>query len=194
MDVKLRFKRNWQEEKHLRHLADGQWIPMLDSDGNVLPGIDGMHGVRDEKGDGTYIGADFVRMQHGTAFPLHSHHGDHEIYVIKGAGIVHINGKDVVVKAGHLIHIPAEYPHGISVPERFASPLIFVAMGHPHQHVDARNRMQRASYTISAARCGQSITCHHCGKTSYNQNDIAQRYCGWCNVFHEDRAKSLSST
>jgi Zn finger protein HypA/HybF involved in hydrogenase expression len=65
-------------------------------------------------------------------------------------------------------------------------------MGHPHQHVDARSRMQNASYTISAD--GRSITCHHCGMTSYNRNDIAQRYCGHCHLFHDDHTKQLSGS
>lgn len=30
-----------------------------------------------------------------------------------------------------------------------------------------------------------SITCPKCGKTSYNMNDIDQRYCGACHAFHE---------
>ena len=29
-----------------------------------------------------------------------------------------------------------------------------------------------------------SITCFICGMTSYNQNDVEQKYCGNCNQFH----------
>jgi ribosomal protein L37E len=29
-----------------------------------------------------------------------------------------------------------------------------------------------------------SITCPRCGATSYNRNDIEQRYCGACHLFH----------
>ena len=36
-------------------------------------------------------------------------------------------------------------------------------------------------FTISAD--GKSITCHTCGHTSYNLNDVAQRYCGACKLF-----------
>ena len=28
-----------------------------------------------------------------------------------------------------------------------------------------------------------SITCLHCGKTSYNPNDIREKYCGYCHRF-----------
>jgi ribosomal protein S27E len=29
-----------------------------------------------------------------------------------------------------------------------------------------------------------SIKCHICGKTSYNPNDVKNKYCGYCKVFH----------
>jgi hypothetical protein len=31
-----------------------------------------------------------------------------------------------------------------------------------------------------------SLTCPHCGRTSYNVNDLTNRYCGWCHVFLDD--------
>lgn len=40
------------------------------------------------------------------------------------------------------------------------------------------------AYTIS--QDGQSITCHVCGLTSYNLNDVKNRYCARCHVFHAD--------
>lgn len=33
---------------------------------------------------------------------------------------------------------------------------------------------------------GDSITCMKCRQTSHNPNDVAQRYCGFCKVFHDD--------
>lgn len=30
------------------------------------------------------------------------------------------------------------------------------------------------------------IVCPRCGWTSHNRNDVAQRYCGHCHVFHDD--------
>ncbi len=32
----------------------------------------------------------------------------------------------------------------------------------------------------------KSITCPFCKMTSYNPNDIEQRYCGNCHAFHDD--------
>jgi ribosomal protein L37E len=39
-------------------------------------------------------------------------------------------------------------------------------------------------YTIAAD--GKSIRCNICGRTSYNLNDVRERYCGNCHVFHND--------
>jgi ribosomal protein L37E len=41
-----------------------------------------------------------------------------------------------------------------------------------------------SDYTIAADN--RSITCHRCGKTSYNLNDVQQRYCANCKRFHDD--------
>lgn len=30
-----------------------------------------------------------------------------------------------------------------------------------------------------------SITCPRCGRTTYNPNDIRERYCGHCHAWHE---------
>ena len=31
-----------------------------------------------------------------------------------------------------------------------------------------------------------SYTCPKCGRTSYNPNDVANKYCGYCHEFEED--------
>jgi ribosomal protein L37E len=41
---------------------------------------------------------------------------------------------------------------------------------------------------FSIAPDAQSITCHVCGRTSYNPNDVQEKYCGFCRVFHQDRS------
>jgi quercetin dioxygenase-like cupin family protein len=142
--------RAWDIREHLRHLEDEPWVTMLDEEGWVLPGIEGKRGVRGRKDDGTHIGLDFIRMQPGSAFPLHVHDGDHELYVIAGSGFVHIDGCDIPVVVGNAIHIPAEYPHGVRVPEGLREPLVFVAIGHPHKHVHALNRMREVKSESSS--------------------------------------------
>lgn len=43
--------------------------------------------------------------------------------------------------------------------------------------------MRAAAYTIAAD--GSAITCHRCGLTSHNPNDVEHRYCDHCKVFHD---------
>jgi len=35
----------------------------------------------------------------------------------------------------------------------------------------------------------ESVTCPVCGKTSFNPNDVRERYCGNCHMFHDDMWK-----
>jgi len=44
----------------------------------------------------------------------------------------------------------------------------------------------RRSNNYTIASDGRAITCHRCGRTSFNANDVAQRYCGHCHMFHDD--------
>lgn len=162
MDVRIKLEdRSWDRERHLRHLDDGEWLPMLDPDERVLPGITGKHGVSGGKPDGTRIGADFIRMEPGAKFPLHVHVGDHEIFFISGAGFVHIDGEDIPVRAGHVIHIPGEYAHGVWVGEDALEPLVFVAAGHPHRRVTAADRMRYAEHEGPADDCHDHRAHHH---------------------------------
>ena len=49
--------------------------------------------------------------------------------------------------------------------------------------------MHFTTFTIQWSEGKQSITCLLCHHTSYNSNDVAQRYCGYCHLFHEESAK-----
>ena len=159
--------RSWERDWHLRHLDDGEWRPMCDSEGNQLVGIDGKWGVRGQKPDGSHIGCDFIRMQPGTGFPLHTHDGDHEIYFISGYGFVYINGQNISVTAGHIIHIPAEYAHSVWVPDAAIRPLIFAATGHPHHNVDAHDRMKEPTQNHSPSHKSSPAPAHRNKQSSH---------------------------
>lgn len=45
---------------------------------------------------------------------------------------------------------------------------------------------QRPTYLISPE--GESITCFGCGRTSWNLNDVAKKYCVCCDKTHTGRA------
>jgi mannose-6-phosphate isomerase-like protein (cupin superfamily) len=136
--------RQWIAEDQLRNVLEGgEWVDMLDSDGKKLEGIRGKNGVSSKKLDGTMFGADLIEMQPGSKFELHVHSGDHILYIQSGVGAVHINGVNHSVTKGDLIGIPGELPHGVVGPPLVATePLVIIAIGHPHKHVGASDRMQ----------------------------------------------------
>jgi mannose-6-phosphate isomerase-like protein (cupin superfamily) len=113
-------------------------MPLIDPDGHALPGILGGHGVRAEKPDGSFLGCDFIWLHPESGFPMHTHPGDHILYVIRGAGFVHIDGRDILVGQGDVVHIPAEYPHRVFTS---GSALLMAAFGHPHKEIDSQERM-----------------------------------------------------
>jgi len=41
------------------------------------------------------------------------------------------------------------------------------------------------TYVIAGIGHEQSITCLRCNKTSYNSNDVKNKYCNYCKIFHE---------
>lgn len=54
--------------------------------------------------------------------------------------------------------------------------------------------MAEPSYgpTYELTEGGSAIRCRRCGLTSHNPYDVQQRYCGNCNLFHEDMAELLA--
>jgi len=38
---------------------------------------------------------------------------------------------------------------------------------------------------------GTAIRCLQCGVTSFNQNDVAKRYCARCGIFHDDYIRAV---
>jgi len=45
-------------------------------------------------------------------------------------------------------------------------------------------REEIKTYTLSPDE--KAITCLRCKKTSFHPQDVANHYCGYCNVFHDD--------
>jgi quercetin dioxygenase-like cupin family protein len=128
-------------EFRCRNLEREEWVALLDERGRELPGIRGKAGVAGRSADGREFGADRIEMEPGTAFPLHTHEGDHILYVERGRGYVHVNGVDHRVGAGDTIFVPAHYPHGVQTDPACEEPFVFLAVGYPHRHVQARDRM-----------------------------------------------------
>lgn len=135
--------RQWIAEKHLVNILEkGEWTEMFDADGRLLLGIRGKVGVGEMTAEGRPIGADFIEMQPGSAFPPHEHPGDHILYFVSGQGRVLIDDGWQSVRAGDLIFIAAEHPHAVQgPPEGATEPLCIVSVGYPHTHVGSKERM-----------------------------------------------------
>ncbi len=136
--------RRFVKPEHLKNVLEGKWIPLFDEYGEQLQGIAGRIGAAGNSDLGHEIGADLIKMECESAFPLHTHPGDHILYIHEGIGSVHIGGRDHLVRAGDTIYIPADLPHGVSGPKAGQPPLIFLAFGYPHKHLSSRDRMKYA--------------------------------------------------
>lgn len=126
----------------VRSVLQGRWQPLFDESGQTISGVRARAGVAGVTASGVKMGADLIEMQPGSAFPLHTHPGDHVLYVVRGVGLVQINAEDHPIAQGDTILIPAQLPHGVSVPDTVSEPLTFLAMGVPHRKVSARDRMK----------------------------------------------------
>lgn len=50
------------------------------------------------------------------------------------------------------------------------------------------------SQTYEILAHGRAIYCRVCGRTSWNANDVAHRYCGACHAYHDDLARQILAT
>jgi hypothetical protein len=52
----------------------------------------------------------------------------------------------------------------------------------------------RLTYRLigDALQSPRAIQCLVCGRVSHNPNDVAEKYCGYCRVFHEDAAQRMN--
>ena len=59
---------------------------------------------------------------------------------------------------------------------------VLCVIGMVNRYVFGRRSGPQKTYYVSG---GYRIKCLKCGTTSYNPNDIREKYCGNCNSFHE---------
>lgn len=103
------------------------------------------------------LGIDLIEMEPGANFPLHRHPGDHILIGIQGAGTIRVDGYAHPMWPGQTVFVAAEQEHGVGTHqslrsismdwiksrEAFASSQLFMfyAIGVPHKHVSASDRM-----------------------------------------------------
>jgi quercetin dioxygenase-like cupin family protein len=133
--------RRFISEEHIRNVLQGEWVALYDDEGNRLEGIRGRIGVSAMTLGGQEIGIDFMEMQPGSAFPLHTHQGDHILYVVSGRGLAQVGGRDHPLETGDTIFVPAEHPHSFKTYADSITPFQILAVGHPHKHLSATDRM-----------------------------------------------------
>jgi quercetin dioxygenase-like cupin family protein len=133
--------------RHIRlgYLYQGTFATMYDDSGQKLIGVTGKEAVRALKRDETFIGADFIRIEPGHGFKCHTHDGDHILHVIEGRGIIAFDGNDIELYPGNVVFVPAEYPHAMRVPEQSLTPMLVLAIGHPHREISSHSRSRAIS-------------------------------------------------
>lgn len=134
--------------EHLTNLLAGELVDMYDDEGNRLPGIQGVGGSRARTEGGLAIGVDRIVMQPGSAFPLHTHEGDHLLAILSGKGSIHVDGVVYELTSGDSIYVPAEYPHGVGGPLD-DEPFEILAFGIPHHPIDSHTRMRLVTDTAA---------------------------------------------
>ena len=135
--------RQFLATEHIKNVLVGEWVPLHDEAGQPLPGIRGRIGVAGMTLDHHEFGIDLMEMQPGSAFPLHVHTGDHILVGLEGRVYVHVDGVNYVMDKGDTVFIPAEYPHGVKTIPEESEPATFLAIGHPHKHLSAPDRMRQ---------------------------------------------------
>lgn len=121
------------------------WVSLRDETGRTLEGIRGKRGVAAQGAEGHPLGIDLIEMEPGAAFPLHTHEGDHILYILAGHGYVHVDGVDHPAAAGDTVFIPAAYAHGVKTDPHARERFQFLAVGYPHRHLEASDRMALVS-------------------------------------------------
>ena len=128
-------------DDHIRTVFAGEWTAMMDNTGVTLSNIRGRAGAMGQTNEGVAIGVDLIEMQPGSGFDLHTHAGQHILYVIEGEGAVVVDGSAHPIQAGDTVFVPAEYPHGVTAGDALGS-LRLLSFGYPHKQVGAIDRMR----------------------------------------------------
>jgi mannose-6-phosphate isomerase-like protein (cupin superfamily) len=125
---------------HLIDISKAEYKQVVDDFHVVVEGIEGVSGASARSSLGATMGLDKLILHAGSVFPLHTHEGDHLLYVRAGAGVIHIDGVDYQLTEGQTIFIPAVYPHGLRGPAS-GDPLEVISFSIPHHPIDSSTRM-----------------------------------------------------
>jgi len=132
---------SFDPELHILNVLAEANTSLLQSDGTRLPGIMGRSGAGERVSTGMRIGVDRIVLDPGSEFELHTHEGDHILYVLASEGFIHVDGTDFRMCAGDTVYVPAHYPHGVKTDPQIDHPLEILAFGVPHTPLNSPHRM-----------------------------------------------------
>jgi quercetin dioxygenase-like cupin family protein len=52
-----------------------------------------------------------IYLKRGALVPMHSHDSEQMTYILQGALRVHVDGEEIIVREGEVLHIPSGTPH-----------------------------------------------------------------------------------
>ena len=128
-------------DKHIKNVYDSPEVKLLNSRGEIIPGIMGTVGAGELIEKGVAIGADRIVMESGSLFELHTHPGAHILFVLGSRGYIHIDGVDYEMGQGDTVFVPANYAHGVKTNLHVPEPLEILAFGVPHMPLESADRM-----------------------------------------------------
>ena len=52
-----------------------------------------------------------IYLKRGALVPIHTHDSEQMTYILQGALRFHVNGEEIIVREGEVLHIPSRLPH-----------------------------------------------------------------------------------
>lgn len=121
------------------------------------------------------VGADVIRLPAGHGFLPHTHPGHHILIVVGGEGTITYDGRVYPTHAGQIYLVEGEVPHAVGA----ITDHVIVAVGSPHKHIDAEDRMAPVPYEEVVAPDGD-LTCLICDISAIAPKRLHDESCHHC--------------
>jgi len=113
--------KNYHDSSHV-------WLPMVGSQATGLALV---------KND--FFGADMLRFKNGQKTSLHTHPGDHVLFVVEGSGWLIYDGQEYALEIGVCYFVPGNTPHQVGSGD---AGMILLSVGNNHRPVDSEQRLE----------------------------------------------------
>lgn len=105
-----------------------QWFNMYGSRGLGMPLVKNGH-----------FGADILSFAPKTSTDLHTHPGDHILFVVEGSGFLVFDGESFDLAQWDCYFVPGAVPHKVGAME---TPLMLLSIANDHRPVNSSERMK----------------------------------------------------